>query len=107
MAVWKSVGDQLTWKAELDMCIPLCVLCPLMIGLMVVWLKGFFGIVSMVLVLWEVAAILGNACGIKRQNYVALLQGSEMSAGFHYRNFILCISCFRLIASNTTQWSNG
>ena len=46
---------------------------------------------SMVLVLWEVAAILGNAYGIKRQNYVALLQGSEMSAGFHYRNFILCI----------------
>ena len=42
MAVWKSVGDQLTWKAELDICVPLFVLCPLTIGLMVVWLKGFF-----------------------------------------------------------------
>ena len=36
-------------------------------------------------------AILGNGCGIQGQNYVALLQGSEMSAEFHHRNFILGI----------------
>ena len=68
---------------------PTCVLCPLMIGLMrndgsaVVFLN-----VSMVLVLWEVAAILGNGCGIQGQNYVAWLQGSKMPVGFHYKNLI-------------------
>ena len=33
-----------------------------------------------------VSATLGNWCGIPGQKYVALLQGSEMAAGFHYRN---------------------
>ena len=42
----------------------------------------------MVLVIWEVSAILGNGYGIQGQNY-ALLPESEMSAGFHYRNLIL------------------
>ena len=46
---------------------------------------------SMVLVLWAVNAILGNGYGIQGQNYVALLQGSEMTAGFHFRNLILGI----------------
>ena len=45
----------------------------------------------MVLVLWAVNAILGNGYGIQGQNYVALLQGSEMTAGFHFRNLILGI----------------
>ena len=47
--------------------------------------------VSTVLVLWEVAAILGNGYGIEGQNYVALLQGSEMPAGFQHRNLVLSI----------------
>ena len=47
--------------------------------------------VSMVLVLCEVAAILGNGYGIQGQNYFALPQGSEMPAGFHHRNLILGI----------------
>ena len=38
-----------------------------------------------------VGAILGNGCGIQGHNYVKLLQGSEMTAGFHYRNCILRI----------------
>ena len=38
-----------------------------------------------------VGVILGNGWAIQGQNYVALLQGSEMTAGFHYRNWILCI----------------
>ena len=59
-----------------------------MIGLMVVLLM-FFWMESMVLLLWGVDAILGNGYGIRGQNYVALLQGSEMSAGFHYRSLIL------------------
>ena len=42
--------------------------------------------VSMVLVSWVVGAILGNGYGIQGQNDVALLQGSEITAGFHYRN---------------------
>ena len=38
----------------------------------------------MALVLWGVGAI-------QDQNDVALLQGSEMTAGFHYRNLVLGI----------------
>ena len=30
-----------------------------------------------------VGAILGNGFGIQGKNYVALLQGSEVTAGFH------------------------
>ena len=33
----------------------------------------------------RVGAILWNGCGIQR-----LLQESEMTAGFHFRNWILC-----------------
>ena len=44
--------------------------------------------VSMVIVLWEVTAILGNGCGIQGQKYVAWLQGSEIPVEFHYRNLI-------------------
>ena len=59
------------------------------------WANGgsvdVFWMVSMVLLLWGVGAILGNGYGIEGQNYVALLQGSEMSAGFHYRSFVLGI----------------
>ena len=36
-----------------------------------------------------VGAILGNERGIQEQNYVALFQGSGMTAGFYYRNWIL------------------
>ena len=47
-----------------------------MIGLMVVLLTFFTH--GMVLVLWGVGAILGNAHGIQGQNYVAMFQRSEM-----------------------------
>ena len=63
--------------------------------------------VSMVLVLWEVAAILGNGCRIQGQNYVAWLQRSKMQVGFHYSNLILGIYYFRIITFNVSQWSNG
>ena len=36
-------------------------------------------------------AILGNGYGVQGQNYVVLLQGSEVPAGFHYRNLILAM----------------
>ena len=38
-----------------------------------------------------VGAILGNEREIQKQNYFALLPGSKMTAGFHYRNWILAI----------------
>ena len=60
-------------------------------GLMVVLLTFHSRMMSMVLVLWEVAAIPRNGYGNQGQNCVALLQGSEMSAGFHSRNLILGI----------------
>ena len=47
--------------------------------------------VSMVLLLWGVDAILWDGYGIYRQNYVVLLKGSEMSAGFYCRDLILAI----------------
>ena len=49
----------------------------------------FFCMVSMVIVLWQVNAILGG------KNYVAWFQRSEMPVGFHYRNLILGTKCFR------------
>ena len=54
----------------------------------------------MVKVRWGVDAILGNGYGILGQNYVALFQQSEKSAGFHSRNLILSIQCFSLIMLN-------
>ena len=64
---------------------------PLWLGwcIMVVLLMFFCMVIVLVIVLWEVNAILGNGCEIQRQNYVAWLQGSEMPVGFHYRNLIL------------------
>ena len=44
-----------------------------------------------VLILWSIGAILGNGHGIQGQNYVILLWESEISAGFHYGNFIFGI----------------
>ena len=35
--------------------------------------------------------ILGNGCKIQGRKYVELLQGSGMTAGYHYRSCILCI----------------
>ena len=48
----------------------------------------FLHIMSMALGQRGVGAILGNRYGIQGQNYVGLLLGSEISAGFHYRNLI-------------------
>ena len=80
---WLSVIPPSTWLS-------LCVLCLLMIRLMVVLLKFFevgeYGFSNV-----GVGAISGNGCGIQGQNSVTLLQGSEMIAGFHCRNWILCI----------------
>ena len=67
---------------------------------------GFF-LHRLVLVQWEVDAILGKGYGNQGQNFVALLQRSEMPAGFHHRNSVLGLLCFRLFASNVYQWSNG
>ena len=44
-------------------------------------LMVFFTCDGLDLVLWGVGPILKNGCGHWGQNYVALLQGSEMSAG--------------------------
>ena len=50
---------------------------------MVVLLMFHPRMTSMVLVLWDAGAILGNGYGIQGQNYVALLQGSRMPVGFY------------------------
>ena len=54
-----------------------------MIGLMVVLLMSFTLMMSMVLVIW----------GFKGQNYVTLLQESEMSAELHSRSLKLGVNC--------------
>ena len=38
-----------------------------------------------------IGAILGNRCAIQGKKYVALLQGSETTTGFHHRSCILCL----------------
>ena len=61
-----------------------------MTGLMVVLLTflggGEYGFCNV-----GVGAISGNICGIQGEYYVTLLQGSEMTARFRYRNWILCM----------------
>ena len=57
-------------------------------GLMVILLKFNSHMVRMVLILWEVGAILGNGYTIQGNNYPALLQGGEMSIGVHTRNLM-------------------
>ena len=64
---------------------------PLWLGLNGGSVGNFLSMVSMILVRWDVAAILGNRYGIQGQTYVALLLGSQIPAGFHYRNLILGI----------------
>ena len=61
-----------------------------MIGLMVVQFM-FFGGGEYGFSNVGVGAILMNSWGIQGQNYVTLLQGSEMAARFHYRTLILCV----------------
>ena len=57
------------------------------------WANGgsvdvFEGMVSIVLVPWELMLFWGM---VEALNYVELLQRSEMTAGYHYINCILCI----------------
>ena len=81
---------------------------PLWLGwCFMVVLLTFFCMVSIALVLWEVAATLRNGCGIRGHNYVAWLQGSKIPVEFHYRSLVLDIYCFKLIILNVFQWSNG
>ena len=98
------LGSRLTISHTCLACLPSirtspCILCPLMIAPMVAPLTFFSQMVSMILVLWGIGAILENGYGSQGQNYVALLQGSKMSAGFYCKNLILGI-CFRLIKLN-------
>ena len=60
-----------------------------MTGLMMAMLMVFFTCDKLGLVLCGVGPILRNGCGYWGKNYVALFQGSEMSAGSHSRNLIL------------------
>ena len=39
--------------------------------------------------------------------YVELLEGSGMTAVYHYRNWILCIYCFRVLPLIVSQWCCG
>ena len=76
----------------------------LVIGLMVAMLMVFFTYDELGLVLYKVGPILSNGCGRRGKNYVALFQGSKMSAGQHFRNFILGIQCCRLFILIVYQW---
>ena len=59
-----------------------------MIGLMVVMLMIFFTCGELVLVLWGVGPVLRNGYRTYGQNDVALLKGSEMSAGLHFNKLL-------------------
>ena len=48
------------------------------------WANGEYGFSTV-----GVGVILGNGCGFQGQNYVKLLQRSEITAGCYYRNWIL------------------
>ena len=55
----------------------------LIVVLLMFFLHGEYHFSSM-----GVDTILGNESGIQWQNYGAILQESEMTAGFHSRNWI-------------------
>ena len=55
-------------------CLLVTCVCP-------VYLVEGLVIVFLVLLKWEVAAILRNGCEVLGQNYVAWLQGKKMSVG--------------------------
>ena len=44
---------------------------------------------------------------LKGKTYVALVQGSEMSAGLHSRNLMLDINCCRISTVTANLWPNG
>ena len=52
---------------------------------------------------WEVPGLFQDG----GQNYVALLHGSEMEAGLHFRDLILLIQWFRFDCQLVRQWPNG
>ena len=80
--------------------VSLCVLCPRMIGLMVVLLTIFWDGECVFSTIW-VGVILGNGCETHGQNYVPLFQGSKATVQFHYSNWVVCIKCYRLFIRNT------
>ena len=57
-----------------------------MIGLVMMVLLTFFWDGQYGFSTVAVGAILGNGYGIQGQNYVSLLQGSGITAGFHHRS---------------------
>ena len=61
----------------------------------------------MVLVPWELMLFWGMGVELKGKILLEWLLGSEMTAGCHYRNGILCIYCFRLTALDVSQWCSG
>ena len=70
-----------------------------MIGLIVVPLIFFWNVESGFSTV-GVGVILENECGIQGQNYVASLQWSKVTVGFHYSNWVVCIKCYRFPAMN-------
>ena len=62
---------------------------PCVLWLMVVLLTSFLWWVWFYL--WGIDAFLWNGCGIEGQNFVVLLQGSKINAGFRYQDLILVI----------------
>ena len=69
-----------------------------MIGLMMIMLMVFFRCdeLELVYVLWRVGPIPRVEYGIKGQNYVALIRGSEMAAGLHSRILLFYIKSYRI-----------
>ena len=80
-----------------------------LIGLKMVILMVFFrcGELVLVQVLWGVGPLPRVEYGIKGQNYVALIRGSEMSAGSHSRNSLFHIKYYRIIGSVNLGWPSG
>ena len=63
-----------------------CFIFPLMIGLIVVLLTFFVGVMSMVLLLWELVLFYGMDVELQGRNFPELLQENEMAPGCHCRN---------------------
>ena len=62
---------------------------------------------STVLMPWELMLFWGMGVEFKGKVTPESLQGSDMAAGCHYRNWILCILYFMLTALDVSQWCSG
>ena len=102
------LSDLFEGRGEKGQCELVCVERLSNIGLMVVMLMCYWNVCWV----WfqfcgELVLFLGIGMEIRDKKCVALLHGSEKSAGWHPRHLMLAIGCYRTVALTIYPWPNG